>query len=196
MRYIIIIDNNLKCAKALKALLQLKAKETDKNNYMIATCECQLYDDINQAATQICTAIQKIYENEDNEIHFLIDLLITESEEQNLDYISDKITGASNERKIATGIQLANIIRSTFYERVTISFMSKWLNLQNGIPIKEYNGIQGNPLWDNHKIRSFLNPINENGCIINRTLQMPESGAKTVVDAASDIAFDFQQEDK
>lgn len=191
MKYIIIIDNNLDCAKALKALLQFKIDDNRKDNYKIATWNGFSYNNIKQVATNLCIATQNIYENEDNTIHFLIDLLLTETEEQNVDDISDKITGAGNEQAIATGIQLANIIRETFINRITISFMSKWLNLQNGVPINEYNGIRANQLWNNYKVKSFLNPINENGYIINRTLQMPVNGAKTVVDAAVNIAFDF-----
>lgn len=191
MKYIIIIDNNLYCANALKALLQFKMDDKRKNIYNIATWNGNSYDDIEQTATDLCIATQEIYKNNNNKIHFLIDLLLTEIEEQNVDDISDKITGAGNEQAVATGIQLANIIRENFIERITISFMSKWLNLQNGDPINEYNGIRANQLWNNYKVRSFLNPINENRYIINRTLQMPVSGGKTVVDAAVNIAFDF-----
>ncbi len=191
MKYIIIIDNNLDCAKALKALLQSNMTDKRKNNYKIATWSGDSYNNIEQVAANLYTATQKIYENEDNTIHFLIDLLLTEIEEQNVDDISDKITGAGNEQAIATGIQLANTIRETFINRITISFMSKWLNLQNGVPINEYNGIRANQLWKNYNVRSFLNPINENGYIINRTLQMPVNGSKTVVDVAVNIAFAF-----
>lgn len=191
MKYIIIVDNNTSCGDALKALLQFEMGEERRQEYMVATSSCAYsYDTIESVAKALLLEIKDIYTNY-NEIHFLIDLLLTKNEERKVDSISDKLIEDCDNPLIASGIELANKILKTYKKRITISFMSKWLNLQNGVQIDEYNGIKKNPLWENHNVRSFLSPINEEGCIINRTLQMPQNRGKTVVAAAVNIAFDF-----
>ena len=190
MKYIIIVDNNQSCGNVLKALLQYEMTEEMRQKYMIATWCANYCEGIEQMGKNLCKAIQKIYEN--NEIHFLIDLLLTENEERQVDRISDQLTNNCDNPLVASGIMISNMILKAFKEgSITISFMSKWLNLRNEVLINEYNGIRENPLWKNRNVRSFINPINEEGCIINRTLPMPQNGAKTLVDVAVNIAFDF-----
>ena len=192
MKYIIIIDNNKQNGRILQGILQQQKQNQNTDDYKIGSWSDLSSDIIDQEAEKLCIELKKIFTEQDN-LHLIIDLLLTKYEEDNVENIADKLLSRDTDHMTASGIKLANKILECLdhSNRIHISFMSKWLNLQNDFSMGSYNGIFENPLWKNRKAQSVFNPISENHCIINRTLSVPKYGAKTAVDALINMAFMF-----
>lgn len=194
MKYIIVVDNKECCAIALKALLSQENIKRNSGQYRVGCWKFESTNITNEIGHNLCSDIRSILDDENNIVHLLIDLLLTPNEEEHVNAIADRLVFKEGEsdRLVASGIVVANMILEAFPQRVLISFMSRWMDLRKDASLNEYNGIYGNNLWNERCPRSFLNPINENGAIINRELYIPKNKAKTVVDEAINIAFDFK----
>lgn len=191
MNYIIIIDNNKENGLILQGLLQSEQKNRNLTDYQIGSWSAFTSNQIEDDAIVFCNNIENLYANTDNHFHLIIDLLLTKNEEDNVGRIADMLIASDNNEIIASGIKFANRILENYDDRIRISFMSKWLNLQSNISINNYNGIHENDLWNNKTVQSVFNPITEDHCIINKDLSIPKYNAKTAVEALVNMAFDF-----
>lgn len=186
MKYIIIIDNNKVNCRILCDLLNKKnpSKDKFKIGYWINS------NNIENTTQSLINQLRGYY-NENDYLHFFVDMLLTEDEEQEIDRIQDKFmhSDGATDTMIPTGISFANELIEFYGEKAEVSFMSKWINLKGDVEIEHFNGIYNNPLWNGRKIKCFFNPINDNHKIINREMSMPKYGASTFVDVVLKVAF-------
>lgn len=197
MNYIFLVDNKPEIRCILKSLLYNELKQQNYKNYKIASWNGFDAENTNveSEANQFCESMKEFWENKENTFHIIIDLLLTREEEENISSLSKQLlVNNDTGNYIASGIKFANIILQRFNQRIRISFMSKWVDLQNEASILHYNGISENNLWNEITIRSLFSPINENNVIINKQLAVPKYDAKTLVDVFFKVAFGFDKE--
>lgn len=201
MKYIIVVDNERKSCISLKGLLNTNNYEQEefKIGAYYGFCDENGAINIDAQSNNLVFHANNILENKENSIHFMIDLLLTKEEEENATRLSNIfIDGTDEDIRIATGIQVANSILQELNNtnRIKISFMSRWLNLQSGTSMQIYNGIKNNPLWDGIEIKCVMKPINENNEITDLILSVPRYGVKSLVDIFIKVAFDDIKEDE
>lgn len=195
MKYIIVVDNDRINCQLMKELLYT---EIDKHpGYKIMAyygfCDEECNIDLEQKSEKLIEKVREILEKEnDASVHFMFDLLLTTEEELLSQGLADALQNVSSEdQQIASGIKVANKILGELHnDRVEVTFMSKWLNLQKDKSINQYNGIKENALWDSIKYNSIISPINPQHEITNLYLPVPKFGARSLVGILFNVAFD------
>ena len=194
MKNVYIIDNNQKNAVILNALLQSENNENVHIDHY-ADFNLQLNPNISENFENLINAINDLDNHGDICIHFLIDLLLTENEEQRAFDFRESFQDGTDEM-IATGIKVANyLIQQLNGFTIKVTFLSKWLNLHSEENMREYNGIKNNAVWENIDLTSIVSPISEEHEIVNLSLCKPKYGSRTTIGTLFNVVYnDFGEE--
>lgn len=196
MKSIIIIDNDKVNCFLTKELL-FSQKSDDIECRIIANFEfCEEWIDNKEYHFDNIIHFIKEKATLSDTVHLLIDLLLTNNEEDDIDKISQSLKEDVVDKKIiATGIQLANYICERLMDDydIRITFSSKWANLRNVDSIYNYNGIRDNEFWKKHNmhkiITSIESPFDSEHNITNLEFSVPRYKAKSTIGVLMNVMF-------
>lgn len=197
MKSIIIIDNDKVNCFLTKELL-FSQKDDNIECKIIANFEfCEEW--IENKENHFDNIVHFIQEKATlhDTVHLLVDLLLTNDEEDDIDKISKSLReDVGDKKEIATGIQLANYVCERLMDDydIRITFSSKWANLRNVDSIYNYNGIRDNDFWKKynmHKIiKSIESPFDSEHNITNLEFSAPRYKAKSTIGVLMNVMFE------
>ena len=75
------------------------------------------------------------------------------------------------------------------FDRINITFVTRWFDYQIS-PLSTFNGLEKNKrYWNSHDIYCFLNPVDEDGHMNNKSFVELEDNAKDIIEYMDSIIF-------